>query len=77
MPPPFPPHVAADVEESRALYDLVKEQDRDGAAGIVQGEKALAPRAPRRDDRAARRHPYDDPRSFAESPIAPTRSHVT
>ncbi|MDX6505196.1 MAG: hypothetical protein QOE29_2321, partial [Gaiellaceae bacterium] len=24
-----------------ALYDLVKEQGRDGAAGIVQGEKAL------------------------------------
>ena len=42
VPPPFPPHVAEDVEESRALYDLVKTQGRDGAAGIVQGEKALA-----------------------------------
>ena len=41
VPPPFPPHVAADVEESRALFDLVKTQGRDGAAGIVQGEKAL------------------------------------
>ena len=41
VPPPFPPHVAADVNESRALYDLVKTQGRDGAAGIVQGEKAL------------------------------------
>ena len=28
--------------EARALYDLVKEQGRDGAAGIVQGEHALA-----------------------------------
>jgi succinate dehydrogenase / fumarate reductase iron-sulfur subunit len=41
VPPPFPPHVAKDVDEARALYDLVKEQDRDGARGIVQGEHAL------------------------------------
>jgi succinate dehydrogenase / fumarate reductase iron-sulfur subunit len=41
VPPPFPPHVAADVKESRRLYDLVQEQGRAGAAGIVQGEKAL------------------------------------
>jgi succinate dehydrogenase / fumarate reductase, iron-sulfur subunit len=41
VPPPFPPHVAKDVKESRALYSLVKEQGRDGAAGIVQGEHAL------------------------------------
>src|SRR6187431_361874 len=32
VPPPFPPHVAADVGESRALFDLVKTQGRDGAA---------------------------------------------
>jgi succinate dehydrogenase / fumarate reductase iron-sulfur subunit len=42
VPPPFPPHVAADVDESRDLYNAVKEQGRDGALGIVQGEKALA-----------------------------------
>ena len=36
------PHVAKDVGEARALYNLVKEQGRDGAAGIVQGEKGLA-----------------------------------
>ena len=41
MPPPFPPHVAKDVGEARALYNLVKEQGRDGALGIVQGEHAL------------------------------------
>jgi succinate dehydrogenase / fumarate reductase iron-sulfur subunit len=41
VPPPFPPHVAAEVEESRELFDLVKTQGRDGALGIVQGEKAL------------------------------------
>src|SRR5207248_11230635 len=38
VPPPFPPHVAEDVKEARALYNLVKSQGRDGAAGIVQGE---------------------------------------
>jgi succinate dehydrogenase / fumarate reductase iron-sulfur subunit len=41
VPPPFPPHVAKDVKESRALYNLVRQQGREGAAGIVQGEKAL------------------------------------
>ena len=35
------PHVAKDVGEARALYNLVKEQGRDGALGIVQGEHAL------------------------------------
>jgi Fe-S oxidoreductase len=42
VPPPIPPHVAKDVGEARALYDLVKTQERQGAAGIVQGEKALS-----------------------------------
>jgi hypothetical protein len=41
VPPPFPPHVAADIHESRQLFDLVKSQGRDGALGIVQGERAL------------------------------------
>ena len=41
VPPPGPIHVAAEVDEARALYDLVKQQGRDGAAGIVQGEQAL------------------------------------
>jgi succinate dehydrogenase / fumarate reductase iron-sulfur subunit len=41
VPPPFPPHVAKDVGQSRALYDLVKSQGVDGALGIVQGEHAL------------------------------------
>jgi succinate dehydrogenase / fumarate reductase iron-sulfur subunit len=41
VPPPVPPHVAKDVNQSRALYDLVKAQGRDGALGIVQGEHAL------------------------------------
>jgi succinate dehydrogenase / fumarate reductase, iron-sulfur subunit len=42
VPPPVPPHVAQDVDESRKLYDLVHEQGRDGAAGIVQGERGIA-----------------------------------
>jgi succinate dehydrogenase iron-sulfur subunit len=41
VPPPFPPHVAEKVKEARALHDLVREQGRDGALGIVQGEHAL------------------------------------
>ena len=41
VPPPGPIHVAAEVDEARRLYILVKEQGRDGAAGIVQGERAL------------------------------------
>jgi succinate dehydrogenase / fumarate reductase iron-sulfur subunit len=42
VPPPFPPHVAKDQQEARQLYDVVKAQGRDGAAGIVQMERALA-----------------------------------
>src|SRR5688500_7418725 len=42
VPPPCPIHVAAEVDQSRALYDLVKQQGRDGALGIVQGERGLA-----------------------------------
>ena len=41
VPPPFPPHVAENVKEARELRQLVKEQGRDGALGIVQGEHAL------------------------------------
>jgi succinate dehydrogenase / fumarate reductase iron-sulfur subunit len=41
VPPPVPPHVAKHVGEARALYDLVKAQERDGYDGIVQMEKAL------------------------------------
>src|SRR3954454_12390042 len=42
VPPPFPPHVADNVEEARRLHDLVGEQGVDGYWGIVQGERALA-----------------------------------
>jgi succinate dehydrogenase / fumarate reductase, iron-sulfur subunit len=42
VPPPFPPHVAKDVKESRRLYDLTAEQGLNGFAGIVQGERALS-----------------------------------
>src|SRR4051794_439264 len=42
VPLPFPPHVAERVKEARRLYDVVKTQGRDGALGIVQGERGLA-----------------------------------
>jgi succinate dehydrogenase / fumarate reductase, iron-sulfur subunit len=42
IPPPGPIHVAENVGEARGLYNLVKHQGRDGALGIVQGERALA-----------------------------------
>src|ERR671930_181037 len=54
VPPPVPPHVAADVGEARALHQLVREQGREGALGIVQGERALA-RIEHTDEGAARR----------------------
>jgi succinate dehydrogenase / fumarate reductase, iron-sulfur subunit len=38
----FPPHVARDVGEARALHRLTHEQDRQGFLGHVQGEKAIA-----------------------------------
>jgi succinate dehydrogenase / fumarate reductase iron-sulfur subunit len=41
VPPPVPPHVAKDVKEARLLHELVKQQGREGALGIVQGEHAL------------------------------------
>jgi len=40
-PIPFP-HSASDVDEARNLRKLVQEQDRAGALGHVQGERALA-----------------------------------
>jgi heterodisulfide reductase subunit C len=42
VPPPVPPHVADRVQEARGLHELVNSQGRAGAAGIVQGERALA-----------------------------------
>jgi hypothetical protein len=72
VPPPFPPHVAADVGESRALFELVKEQGRDGAAGIVQGEKALM-HLEHSSSGNGERHPYDEPDS-APRPYLPEES---
>src|SRR4051794_28335569 len=42
VPLPVPPHVAKDVPQARALHDIVNSQDRKGALGIVQGERALS-----------------------------------
>jgi succinate dehydrogenase iron-sulfur subunit len=42
VPPPFPPHVARNVSEARKLRGIVGSQDRPGALGQVQGERALS-----------------------------------
>ena len=63
VPIPFPPHVAKDVKESRGLYEIVKEQGVDGAAGIVQGEHALNQIELDHHSDAAERGPYG-PGSF-------------
>ena len=75
VPPPFPPHVAAEVEESRALYDLVKSQDRNGAAGIVQGEKALG-RIESHHEASEGRDPYTEADS-APRPFLPSEREET
>jgi succinate dehydrogenase / fumarate reductase iron-sulfur subunit len=75
VPPPFPPHVAAEVEESRALYDLVKSQDRNGAAGIVQGEKALG-RIESHHEASEGRDPYNEADS-APRPFLPSEREET
>jgi succinate dehydrogenase / fumarate reductase, iron-sulfur subunit len=65
VPLPFPPHVAKDVDEARALYDIVKHEGRRGASGIVQGERALSrlEHAEGEASEAAERGPYG-PGSF-------------
>jgi succinate dehydrogenase / fumarate reductase, iron-sulfur subunit len=59
VPPPIPPHVAKDVSQARALYDIVKGQEREGALGIVQGERALS-RLEHGHNGAAPREPYGE-----------------
>jgi hypothetical protein len=54
VPLPFPPHVAENVDQARALRKIVQEQGRQGALGHVQGERALG-RIERRDPDAAKR----------------------
>ncbi len=75
VPPPFPPHVAAEVNESRALFDLVKTQGRDGAAGIVQGEKALG-RIESHHEASEGRDPYNEADS-APRPFLPSEREET
>ena len=60
---------------SRALFDLVKTQGRDGAAGIVQGEKALS-RIESHHDAAGGRDPYTEADS-APRPFLPSEREET
>ena len=68
VPPPVPPHVAKDVGQARALYDIVKTQERQGAAGIVQGERALE-RLEFEQSGEAHRDPYGEGSFPAPKPI--------
>jgi succinate dehydrogenase / fumarate reductase iron-sulfur subunit len=69
VPPPFPPHVAKNVQESKLLHDLVRDQGVSGFAGIVQGERALS--------RLAHGHPGDeDLESIYERPGAFLRPYL-
>jgi succinate dehydrogenase / fumarate reductase iron-sulfur subunit len=65
VPPPFPPHVAKDVDEARRLYELTKREGLSGAHGIVQLEKPLGRIEAGHDgfEEAAARGPYG-PGSF-------------
>jgi succinate dehydrogenase iron-sulfur subunit len=65
VPLPVPPHVAEEVNEARALHELVRTQGREGALGIVQGERALA-----RIEHTVRR----DPEQAPASRVAPEES---
>ena len=67
VPVPFPPHVARNVQEARALHELVRAQGKRGAAGIVQGERALA-RIEHTDSGSARR---DAPEVTPGEPVPP------
>jgi hypothetical protein len=67
VPLPFPPHVAKNVKEARALYNLVNERGRRGFAGHVQGERALAALE---HGRGGAKDPYDRPDS-APRPYLP------
>jgi succinate dehydrogenase / fumarate reductase iron-sulfur subunit len=67
VPLPVPPHVAKDVPQARALYDIVNSQDRTGAMGIVQGERALSRLEHGHASANAERGPYGEgsfPRPF-------------
>ena len=61
---PLIPQVSYDVKEARALYEVVKSQDKGGAAGIDQAERALGRLEHEGESVDGPSHPYDDPRSF-------------
>ncbi|HET9544876.1 MAG TPA: succinate dehydrogenase/fumarate reductase iron-sulfur subunit [Gaiellaceae bacterium] len=65
VPLPFPPHVAKDVREARMLRELVRSQGRTGAAGHIQGERALS-----RIEHVL----HDDPEKAPASRIAPEKA---
>jgi succinate dehydrogenase / fumarate reductase iron-sulfur subunit len=70
VPPPFPPHVAKDVKESRMLYELTTERGPQGYMGIVQGEHALAKLAHGHTGEESLEEIYERPGAFHRPYIA-------
>ena len=70
VPLPIPPHVAEGVKEARALYNLVKEQGKDGAEGIVQVEKGLAHIEFAKEGEVRKAAHLLDPNAAPELPVA-------
>ncbi len=67
VPPPVPPHVAENVKEARALYDLLEAQGVRGSAGIVQGERGLARAAYAREEELHGGPPAADKQGTSEA----------
>ncbi|MFQ5425675.1 MAG: succinate dehydrogenase/fumarate reductase iron-sulfur subunit [Gaiellales bacterium] len=79
VPTPFPPHTAKDVGESRALHEIVRKQGVRGAAGIVQGEKALGRIEAAPHEAVVERGPYGPgsfPRPYLPDEGAPEQTEV-
>src|SRR5262249_23009672 len=69
VPPPFPPHVAKNVKESRQLHDLTQDGPQ-GYLGIVQGERALARLAHGHTGEETLEESYERPGAFVRPYIA-------
>ncbi|MFL5954326.1 MAG: 4Fe-4S dicluster domain-containing protein, partial [Gaiellaceae bacterium] len=77
VPPPFPPHVAKDVKESRRLYELTTDRGPRGYLGIVQGERALARLAHGHTGEETLEQIYERPNAFLRPYLPDLEAPVT